>query len=479
MNVKNRYPKLRHIDFMLVDLLSLLISFTAVFFVKFEGFWFLSGFGWSNIIWARLALLFVSADVVLTYLLNPYSGIFKREYYMEIIRSLQLAAFNAISVALVLYVFKIGIDYSRTVFIMTYVIYFFLSVLLKYIWKRLIVSGRIKAYETNKTPLFIVTQKALIDSVIRDINADDYVPYEIRGIHFVDDSTISSYQEIPVSGAGFADDIIRQHIGDVLIALSPHLINQQDYQKLIDNAVNIHISIERTIGVQTEDQFLSEMGVCKTLSMTAFSFRPSQLLYLIFKRLLDILFGLIGLIVLIPVTAIVKIAYLASGDKAKIFYTQKRIGQDGKTIRIYKFRTMVPNAEQMLKELLKDEKIRAEWEANQKIVNDPRITKLGRVLRKSSIDELPQTLNLLKSEMSLVGPRPLVEGELEAHGGLQLYQRVKPGITGWWACNGRSNIEYRERLELEYYYVKHFSMYLDMLCIFRTALAVIKKDGAE
>ncbi|MBP0975812.1 MAG: sugar transferase, partial [Oscillospiraceae bacterium] len=319
---------------MLVDLLSLLISFTAVFFVKFEGFWFLSGFGWSNIIWARLALLFVSADVVLTYLLNPYSGIFKREYYMEIIRSLQLAAFNAISVALVLYVFKIGIDYSRTVFIMTYVIYFFLSVLLKYIWKRLIVSGRIKAYETNKTPLFIVTQKALIDSVIRDINADDYVPYEIRGIHFVDDSTISSYQEIPVSGAGFADDIIRQHIGDVLIALSPHLINQQDYQKLIDNAVNIHISIERTIGVQTEDQFLSEMGVCKTLSMTAFSFRPSQLLYLIFKRLLDILFGLIGLIVLIPVTAIVKIAYLASGDKAKIFYTQKRIGQDGKTIRI-------------------------------------------------------------------------------------------------------------------------------------------------
>ena len=90
-----------------------------------------------------------------------------------------------------------------------------------------------------------------------------------------------------------------------------------------------------------------------------------------------------------------------------------------------------------------------------------------------------QVLNLLKADMSLVGPRPLAEGELEAHGGLQLYQRVKPGITGWWACNGRSNIQYRERLELEYYYIKHFSFYLDLLCVIRTVFAVLKKDGAE
>ena len=104
---------------------------------------------------------------------------------------------------------------------------------------------------------------------------------------------------------------------------------------------------------------------------------------------------------------------------------------------------------------------------------------MGKLLRKCSLDELPQCVNMLLGSMSLVGPRPLVDGELEAHGGLKLYQKVKPGITGWWGCNGRSNIEYRERLELEYYYIKNFSMYLEILCVFRTFFAVLKKDGAE
>ena len=114
---------------------------------------------------------------------------------------------------------------------------------------------------------------------------------------------------------------------------------------------------------------------------------------------------------------------------------------------------MVPNADEILKELLKNEAYRKEWEENQKFEHDPRITKAGQVLRKTSIDELPQLINVLTGDMSLVGPRPLVEGELEQHGGLKIYNKVKPGITGWWACNGRSNIDYRERLELEYYYV--------------------------
>ena len=140
---------------------------------------------------------------------------------------------------------------------------------------------------------------------------------------------------------------------------------------------------------------------------------------------------------------------------------------------------MVPNAGEILKELLMQDEYREEWEKNQKFENDPRITKVGKFLRKTSLDELPQLINVLLGEMSLIGPRPLVEGELEAHGGLKLYQKVKPGITGWWGCNGRSNIEYRERLELEYYYVKHVSLYLDMLCLVRTFVAVLKKSGTK
>lgn len=241
----------------------------------------------------------------------------------------------------------------------------------------------------------------------------------------------------------------------------------------------MHMNIESMIGFQTEDQFVTKVGVYKTLTVGAYSFTPGQLIYLGLKRVFDIICGLIGLVVLVPLSLIVKIVNLMSGDTESIFYTQKRIGLNGKIIRIFKFRSMVPNADEVLKELLKDEKYRKEWEENQKFENDPRITKIGNFLRKTSLDEVPQLLNVLKGDMSLVGPRPLVEGELEAHDGLKLYNSVKPGITGWWGCNGRSNIDYRERLELEYYYVKHCSLYLDILCIFKTVFVVLKREGSK
>jgi undecaprenyl-phosphate galactose phosphotransferase len=202
-------------------------------------------------------------------------------------------------------------------------------------------------------------------------------------------------------------------------------------------------------------------------------------MYLFIKRCLDIILSLVGVVILIPISIIIKLVYILMGDEGNVIYTHKRIGKDGKEFQIYKFRTMVQNADVLLEELLKDERYRKEWETNQKIENDPRITKWGRFLRESSLDELPQVINVLKGEMSIVGPRPLVEGELEAHDGLELYQKVKPGITGWWACHGRSDIDYPERLALEYYYVRNLSMKLDLLCIYKTIIAVITRHGAK
>jgi undecaprenyl-phosphate galactose phosphotransferase len=166
------------------------------------------------------------------------------------------------------------------------------------------------------------------------------------------------------------------------------------------------------------------------------------------------------------------------GDKESIFFTQKRIGKDGKEFVMYKFRSMVHNAEELLEELLKEEQYRKDWEENQKIEKDPRITPIGIFLRKSSLDELPQLLNVLKGEMSIVGPRPLVKGELEEHGGSKIYWTVKPGITGWWGSHGRSDVDYSERLELEYFYIRNMSFKLDMICILKTITAVIKHKGA-
>ena len=202
-------------------------------------------------------------------------------------------------------------------------------------------------------------------------------------------------------------------------------------------------------------------------------------MYTLIKRIIDVLFGFCGLIILIPASIVIKLLLICTGDYGKIVFRQKRIGKDGKVIRIFKYRTMVENADGQLEELLKDEQYRKEWEETQKLENDPRITKVGKLLRLSSLDELPQCINVLKGEMSLVGPRPLVEGELEQHRGDKLYWKVKPGITGWWASHRRSDTDYDERLELEYYYIKNQSLKLDLICILKTIGVVLKQEGAK
>ena len=203
-------------------------------------------------------------------------------------------------------------------------------------------------------------------------------------------------------------------------------------------------------------------------------------LYFGVKRLFDILIALIGCLFLLPVILIVKISYLLHKDFDSIFFRQKRIGKNGKEFNLYKFRSMVPNADEVLKELLKDPKYKEEWDLNQKFEHDPRITSMGNILRKTSLDELPQFINILIGDMSLIGPRPLVPGELDSHNGNhELYESVRPGISGWWAANGRSATTYERRLELEYYYVQHCGLILDIRCVFRTIKAVIYKTGAK
>lgn len=206
-----------------------------------------------------------------------------------------------------------------------------------------------------------------------------------------------------------------------------------------------------------------------------------ELGYCFIKRIFDIVCGLIGLICLIPLTILVKIISVCSGDHKSIFYTQKRIGKNGGEFKLYKFRSMVPNADEILEQTLKMDKVRAEeWKKYQKFEHDPRITKIGNILRKTSLDEVPQFINILKGDMSMIGPRPLVPGELDSHdGNHDIYESVRPGITGWWACNGRSATTYAERLELEYYYVKNKSLWLDIKCVFKTISAILTKKGAK
>ncbi len=206
----------------------------------------------------------------------------------------------------------------------------------------------------------------------------------------------------------------------------------------------------------------------------------SKNIYLIFKRISDILISLLGIIIAIPLIAIVKILYILTGDFNSIFYVQKRVGKDGKVFKMYKFRSMYPDADKRLKELLKDKKYKQEWDANQKLSHDPRITKVGKFIRKTSIDEILQFVNVLIGDMSLIGPRPLIPGELDKHkGNHKLYESVRPGITGNWACHGRSATTYEKRLELEYFYAENISFLLDLKLFFMTFFIIFQHERVK
>ena len=163
-----------------------------------------------------------------------------------------------------------------------------------------------------------------------------------------------------------------------------------------------------------------------------------------------------------------------------IFYGQRRIGRNGREFIAWKFRTMVENADRVLEEHLQaNPELRDEWNINHKLKDDPRITPLGKILRKFSLDELPQLWNVLCGEMSIVGPRPIVRAEADKYGRrFAVYQRVPPGITGLWQISGRNNTTYEERVRLDEYYVRHWSMLLDIYILLRTFKTVVSAEGA-
>ena len=197
------------------------------------------------------------------------------------------------------------------------------------------------------------------------------------------------------------------------------------------------------------------------------------------KRILDLLLTMVGGFLISPL--LLAIAILIKIDSpGPAFYGHRRLGAEGKHFRCWKFRTMYSNAEQLLDEVLQsDPGLRAEWEQNFKLRDDPRITRIGRFLRKTSLDELPQLWNVLRGEMSLVGPRPIVDAEVPKYGTVyEMYRRIRPGISGFWQVSGRCETNYDDRVKLDAYYVHNWSVWLDLVILVRTVRSVVLGRGA-
>ena len=191
--------------------------------------------------------------------------------------------------------------------------------------------------------------------------------------------------------------------------------------------------------------------------------------YKLCKNLLDFLFSMFFLIALLPFFLLISLLIKLS-SRGPIFFLQERVGKNNIPFKCIKFRTMHPEAKDILENLLmKDEKLKMEFEQTQKIKNDPRITTIGKLLRKTSLDELPQFINVLKNEMSIVGPRPIVNKEKKKYGkNLKKVLSVRPGITGLWQVSGRNNLTYKTRVKLDINYVENYNILMDLRILIRT-----------
>lgn len=200
--------------------------------------------------------------------------------------------------------------------------------------------------------------------------------------------------------------------------------------------------------------------------------------YVLGKRFVDIAGTLVLALVFSPLLILVTL--LLARDGANILFRHTRIGKNGRAFKVYKFRTMVPNADQVLRELITgNPALRTEWLRDHKLKDDPRVTAIGKFLRKTSLDELPQLWNVLKGEMSLVGPRPIVREELRRYGrAARYYLAIKPGLTGLWQVSGRNDTDYRRRVAMDRHYTSTASLGTDLVVLAKTVDVVLRRRGA-
>lgn len=371
-----------------------------------------------------------------------------------------------------------GIVYSRFVMLLSWAFALLLIPLFRFAARRKF-AGR--AWWGYPVLLLTVPGKS-------DLALNSFMEHQERGLYIaktvpLKDETAPGEDAVSLHNKLRAEAVLcglaNEHPGAIAFILVDSLSSEEQHELIM--LVSRHF---RRIIVQMEASWwtrqttlqVAELPCGLALSLRQNLLDPNRMRM---KRFLDLLLCLLGSVVLIPLIPVLALC-IRLDSAGPVFFSQWRIGQNGRPIRVYKFRTMVVDAENTLKEMLaKDPALRAEWARDQKLSRDPRLTGMGRFLRHTSLDELPQIWNVLKNEMSLVGPRPIVDEETERYGeSYELYKRVKPGLTGLWQVSGRNDIDYANRVELDKYYIYNWSVWLDIYILFKTLPAIFTGKGA-
>ena len=401
----------------------------------------------------------------------------RRAQFWQIIQKLFITSCYAVtSIIILLYIARIAGSTSRMFIAVFWVLSFILLVVFRYIVKKIL-----EKYQLLQIPVLIIGAGKTAELLVQGIKNDAGMGYKIIGL--LEDNKVEKgiLENYPVLGK-FSDAeqvITKYNINHVFIAapgleqgkLTKLIYKVQPLVKsmgVIPNLVGVPMG-----GIEAESLFNEKLMLLRLKNNLA---RPINRWI---KTIFDYVLTITGTVVISPILIIIAL-WIYKDSPGPVIFQHRRIGKNGKEFNCYKFRSMCVDAKEKLEQLLKtNPEAKAEWEKDFKLKNDPRITKSGEFLRKTSLDELPQIFNVLKGEMSLVGPRPIIRDEMIRYGEyIEDYLMVKPGITGMWQVSGRSDTDYKQRVQLDSWYVRNWSVWLDTMLLWRTGKIVLQCKGA-
>lgn len=383
-------------------------------------------------------------------------------------RTFYAVLYSEIFCIIALYVFKSSNYLSRSYI----VIFFVISFLSLYLFRQLLVKTCNKL-NILKTPVIFVGNGKATEDIIYFTNHNNCFGIKVADI-------VEEIEDISQLRKNIIRKIEQLKVKTIIIAI-PNLEKNklldlvEDIQPLVRNLM----FVPNTVGIPVINLEVKKIYESNMLLLSIRNNLAKKTNRRI-KRIFDIVFSLLTMVIIIPVSIIVMILIMIESPGAAPIFKHYRVGRGGTLFPCYKFRSMVPNAKEKLQEYLKNNpEAKIEWDKYFKLKNDPRITKIGKIIRKTSIDELPQFINVLKGEMSWVGPRPIIKDEIHYYGKyIKDYYAVLPGITGMWQVSGRSEIGYKDRVSLDVWYVRNWSIWIDITLILKTIKIVLFRKGA-
>jgi exopolysaccharide biosynthesis polyprenyl glycosylphosphotransferase len=472
-NIRRKNKMIETYSVLILDIVSVIISYALSLFIRFNVI--------KYEVYPKQFHLMVGAYIVVFCLLynmflDANRNFFTRGWYQEFYYTVRYTCIIIVGLVVVLYLTQQAYDFSRLI----YGIFAILNIVITYFvhmgFKKLM--WEFYKNSTSASQMLVVTRGILADEVIGNLLEYKEWYYSITGaVIYDEDKKGTDVKGVPIVAGrdDLYDTVVQMMVDEVFICLPgvPVIEIRDMVQKFEEMGLTCHYNVD-LFSRANPNTYVQQMA---GYSVISFALKTMDSRRLLIKRLMDIAGALVGLAITAVITPFVAVA-IKIDSPGPVFFSQTRIGKNGRRFKIWKFRSMYVDAEERKKELEAKNEVKG---LMFKMENDPRITRVGRFIRKTSIDETPQFLNILVGNMSLVGTRPPTEDEFEQYNGY--YRRrmsITPGLTGMWQVSGRSNIQdFEEIVKLDLEYIDNWSLGLDIKILFMTVFAVLGRKGSK